>query len=365
MRPDRFEAGETGDDLPRAIAADAALRDRDGAFPERSFEALRSAGLVAEPPLGDGEIGTLLRVLATVGRADLPVGRIFEGHVNALALMRRHGTPAQRAHFDALARDGGLYGVWNTDKPDDPLRLDGGRLRGAKTYASGVDGLSHAIVTVSEPQGRVMIAVPLAGLPVDRSWWQPMGMRASGSHVVDFTGLEVTPDMILGVPDAYLEAPWFFAGAIRFVAVQVGGMHAVFDAAVAHLRASGRIGDPYQAQRVARMGAAVEGGYGWLDRAAAEWDAVAAGRAPPEPLVATANAARGAVEAAALGVLEEAERGVGAAGLIAPHPLERLMRDLRTYLRQPNPDGALAGLGAAIADGRWEPGRRFDAGPCR
>ncbi len=88
---------------------------------------------------------------------------------------------------------------------------------------------------------------------------------------------------------------------------------------------------------------------------------MAAGRAAPEPLVATANAARGAVEAAALGVLEEAERGVGAAGLIAPHPLERLMRDLRTYLRQPNPDGALAGLGAAIADGRWEPGRTFGA----
>ena len=28
--------------------------------------------------------------------------------------------------------------------------------------------------------------------------------------------------------------------------------------------------------------------------------------------------------------------------MIAPHPLERLIRDLRTYLRQPNPDAALA-----------------------
>ena len=41
---------------------------------------------------------------------------------------------------------------------------------------------------------------------------------------------------------------------------------------------------------------------------------------------------------------------------MAPHPLERLMRDLRTYLRQPNPDGALAMLGTAIADRAWAPG---------
>ncbi len=356
MRLERFEPGAGRADLHRALGAEAAERDRDGGFPHAAFDRLRRAGLVAEPPLADDEIGRLLRRLAEVGRGDLPVGRIYEGHVNALALMRRHGTRDQRLRFDALASDGHLFGVWNTDKPDAPLTMENGRLRGVKTYASGVDGLSHAIVTLAEPAGRRMLVVPLAGLPVDRTWWKPSGMRASGSHVVDFTGTVVTPDMMLGAPDAYLEAPWFFAGAIRFVAVQVGGMHAVFDAAVDHLKATGRIGDPYQAHRTARMGTAVEGGYGWLDRTAAEWAAVAEGRAPPDALVATANAARGAVEAAALQTLEEAERGVGAAGLIAPHPLERLMRDLRTYLRQPNPDGALASLGAAIADGRWQPG---------
>ena len=41
--------------------------------------------------------------------------------------------------------------------------------------------------------------------------------------------------------------------------------------------------------------------------------------------------------------------------MIAPYPLERLMRDLRTYLRQPNPDGALASVGAAVTEGVWLP----------
>mgnify|MGYP004515116781 CR=1 FL=1 len=339
-----------------ALKAEAAARDRDGGYPLAAFSRLRACGLLAAPPLHSQDMRQLLRLLADVGRGDLPTGRIYEGHVNALDLIERHGTTDQRSHYRALAATGHVFGIWNTDQPDDPLRLEDGRLRGSKNYASGVDGLSHAIVTVTEPEGRLMIIVPLGGLPVDRSWWKPMGMRASGSHVVDFTGLDVAPNMILGKPDAYLEQPWFFAGAIRFVAVHVGGMHAVFDTAVEHLRATRRLSDPYQLHRVARMGTAVESGYGWLDRAAGEWTSVAAGQASPQSLVATVNAARGAVEAFALSVLEDAERSVGAGGMIAPHPLERLIRDLRTYLRQPNPDGAARSLGTAIAEGEWEPG---------
>lgn len=344
--------------LSAAIGRHAASRDRDGAFPAEAFRVLEQRGHVARPPVGAGESGPLLRLLAEVGRGDLSVGRVFEGHCNALFLIRSFGTPEQRGRFGAVAQGGGLFGVWNTDAPQDPLRLAHGALAGAKNFASGVDGLARAIVTVEEPAGRVMIVAPPGGLPVDRSWWRPMGMRASGSHVVDFTGLRVEPDWILGRPGDYVRQPWFSGGAIRFAAVHVGGMHAVFDAAVAHLARAGRIADPHQAHRVARMGIAVEGGYNWLCRAGAAWDAA---ERDPEgtgaALVAVANATRTAVEAAALAVLEEAERAVGAAGMIAPHPLERLVRDLRTYLRQPNPDGALAGLAAAVASGAWAPGR--------
>ncbi|WP_152046740.1 acyl-CoA dehydrogenase family protein [Aureimonas psammosilenae] len=366
MRPDTFASPHPTDGaLSSALRENMLGREDDGAFPGQAFALLHERGLVGTPPIAASEIGKLLRLLAEIGRGDLSVGRVFEGHVNTLILIERHGTPEQKMRFGELAMAGKLLGIWNTDLPTDPLRLENGRLVGAKNFASGVDGLSHAIVTVTESQGRVMIVAPLDNLPVDRSWWKPMGMRGSGSHIVDFTGLELRPEWVLGQPDSYLEAPWFFAGAIRFVAVHVGGMHAVFDVAVEHLLRTKRLGDPYQAHRVARMGALVEGGYGWLDRAAAEWRAVAEGRAYPKALIATVNAARGAVESAALAVLEEAERGVGAAGMIAPHPLERLIRDLRTYLRQPNPDGALSALGSAIAEGTWRPGAFIPTGEDR
>ena len=100
----------------------------------------------------------------------------FEGHVNALFLIEKFGTAAQRECYKDLAAGGHIFGVWNTDLPGEPVRLQNMCLRGRKNFASGVDGLSHAIITVSIAEGRLMIVVPVAGLPIDRSWWRPLGI---------------------------------------------------------------------------------------------------------------------------------------------------------------------------------------------
>lgn len=338
--------------LSETIAAQAVERDRDGGFPREAFAALAAEGLLSDPPR---DIWPLLKLLAAVGRGDLSAGRIFEGHVDARSLIDRFGTPKQRTAL----RDA-ILGVWNTDAPDDPLRLRDGVFQGKKAFASGIDGLSHAIVTIELNGGRQMIVVPTAKLHVDRSWWRPLGMRASGSHRADLTGLRVEDDWLLGGPDDYLREPWFTAGAIRFLAVQVGGMHAICDCLAAHLQRSGRAENPYQAHRLATAGVRVETGYLWLRQVAEAWSQAVADPADTalrDYLTAASNGARGAVERAALELLEAAERAIGAPGLIAPHPFERLARDLRTYLRQPNPDGAAASFGAALADARWVPGR--------
>jgi alkylation response protein AidB-like acyl-CoA dehydrogenase len=321
---------------------------------------LKELGLIAWPPLRLAEAAILFRLLAAIGRGDLSVGRIFEGHVNALFLIDRFGTAAQRECYRALASEGHIFGVWNTDMPGEPVTLEGLRLRGRKNFSSGVDGLSYAMITSSGAQGRLMIVVPVAGLPVDRSWWRPLGMRASGSHVVDLTDLDIEPDWIIGGYDDYIREPWFSAGAIRFAAVHVGGMHAIFDVVTRHLIDSRRSADPYQRHRLARMGIAVESGYAWLDHAARFW--AKSDNSLHNDILAIGNAARTAIESLALSLLEGAEQSVGAAGFISPHPLERLVRDLRTYLRQPNPDAALAALGSAIAERTWRPGQALDDG---
>ena len=45
-----------------------------------------------------------------------------------------------------------------------------------------------------------MVLVPVSELPVDRSLWRPLGMHASGSHIVTFDGVEVDDDWLLGRP---------------------------------------------------------------------------------------------------------------------------------------------------------------------
>jgi alkylation response protein AidB-like acyl-CoA dehydrogenase len=341
--------------LTHAAGEQASARDQDGRFPKSAFEALRRLGVTGRPPLASDEAQSLFRILAAVGRGDLSVARIFEGHVNALLLIRLFGSEAQQEHHASLASSGELYGIWNTDVPGEAVALEDGILRGRKNFASGVEGINHALVTAQTPQGRQLVIVPTAGLEIDRSWWHPLGMRASGSHVVYFQSTVSTDQQLLGTPGDYLKEPWFSGGAIRFAAAHVGGMHAILDVVVAHLKKAKRAENPHQQHRLGEMGIRVGAAYSWLDHAAKQWSAI--GSVSDNEVIASLSAARLGIERSALDVLELAERSVGAAGMLAPHALERLIRDLRTYLRQPNPDAALVTVGAAVASGIWDPSR--------
>ena len=180
------------------LRAEAAETDHEGGFPSRSIDLLRETGLLRAPlpvpqggeSLGDGgQTLELLTTLAAIGRGSLVVGRLYEGHVNALQLIQRFSTPAQR---DRAARDaarGHLFGVWNTEAANG-LRLvgDADRLRfvGSKTFASGLGHVSRALVTAAREgpaPGWQMILLPTDEHRPreDRAFWKPLGMRSSGS----------------------------------------------------------------------------------------------------------------------------------------------------------------------------------------
>ncbi len=55
--------------------------------------------------------------------------------------------------------------------------------------------------------------------------------------------------------------------------------------------------------------------------------------------------ARVVIERAALDVVEDSIRSIGARGLIEPLPFAHLVRDLQMYLRQPAPDAVLLRVG--------------------
>jgi alkylation response protein AidB-like acyl-CoA dehydrogenase len=365
------------------LQASAPDLDRECTVPTVEVMLLAEAGLLAAPVprrcgglgLGTeaGETAGLLAILSEIGRGNLALGRIYEGHVNALQLISTYGTPRQIERAARDARDGRLFGIWNTEGDDgvtiEPVDAQRCRLAGAKTFASGAGVVAHAIVPGRIPGGSwQMTLVPIDRVTTrtDPSWWRPIGMRGSASFKVDFTGVEIGRDDLLGTPGDYQRQPWLSGGAIRFAAVQLGGAEALFDVARSELRSLGRDGDPHQRARIGQAAIAIESGRLWLRGAAPYLDlAFASARdgtldgPTSEQIVAYVNMARTAIERVCLDTIELVERSVGVRGMLAPHPMERLVRDLTIYLRQPAPDAALADAGryalasAATASALW------------
>ncbi|TGE07550.1 acyl-CoA dehydrogenase family protein [Hymenobacter fodinae] len=349
--------------LAPRLFAQAAQSDQEGGFPAEEFTWIREVGLLVAalpPALGGSGLGhpsqalPLLQTLQHIGRGNLAVGRVYEGHVNALLLLQRFGRPEQIAAWAAAAHAGHLFGVWNTEAHDgvklEPLPDGRYRLRGSKTFGSGAGHVTRPLLTAELPDGGWQMLI----LPADEqqpalntSFWRPLGMRATASFRVDFTGLEITAEELLGHPGDYYRQPWFSGGATRFAAVQLGGAEAIFDETRRFLRNLGRTDDPYQRQRLGEMALLVESGNHWV-RAAAEYEARATATA--ESVVAHANMVRTAIEEICLRVLPLAERCVGARGLLRPEPFERLHRDLIHYLRQPAPDAAQADAGRFVLE---------------
>jgi alkylation response protein AidB-like acyl-CoA dehydrogenase len=335
--------------------ARAGAYDEDGAYPAADVNALHESGLLTAvlPAKWGGAVLSgvaLSEVLQSIGSGSLALGRLFEGHVNALELVLRYGDQEQVDLVAEEARAGKLFGVWNTDDANG-LRLIHryGRswLEGRKVLASGAGHIERPLVTATDENGRRLIVLPRVGAPdrADLSRWTAQGMRASATGAVDFTGVEVEPVEIVGREGDYERQPWFSTGAWRFAAVQLGGMERLFDLLRRHLQETNRGQDPHQAARLGRAAMAVETARLWVAQAASTTEAPLGSRAP-EQLVAYVNLARLAVEAAALDLMQLVQRSVGLQVFMRPNPIERISRDLATYLRQPGPDRALTDAAA-------------------
>lgn len=345
-----------------SVAALAAQRaqslDETGGFPIAEQEALADAGLLSRPfsPLlggsglarGQAAAQTLAPALRILGRGSLPLGRLYEGHVNAIRLVETYGSVSQRARMADEARRGALFGVWAADENKEGLRIrpSGGALilDGRKIYCSGAGQILRPVVTAKDEMNRTWMLLPrlVRGERSDLSGWTAQGMRSSLTGTVLFTGLEIHVEDRLGGPGDYHREPDFSGGAWRFAAVQVGGMEALLAGLRDHLLRAKRGGDPYQSARLGESAIAVETARLWVERAAELFERRQTDEAS---LVAYVNLARMAVERAALDLLERVHRSVGLQAFLRPNAIERFSRDLATYLRQPGPDRAL-GRGA-------------------
>ena len=336
----------------------APVGDAQGRLDPGSLAALHASGLplAVFPPrhggvglVGEGGAERLAAVLRLVGAGDLSVARLFEGHVNAVTLVTTYGTERQSAGLAQAVRDGALSAVWNAEgrRPLAGRRVDDEwLLSGEKILASGAGLISHPIVTPRTGDGVVMLIVE--GVGAERSnltGWTPQGMRASATGTADISGLGVPVASQIGLPGDYLRQPVFSGGAWRFCAVHLGAAERLLDLFRADLRVRGRDEDPYQRQRVATATSACITARLWIEKTAVM---AASPDADAEAAVAFVNLTRGVTERACLDVIEIVQRGAGLSAFIRPNPVERIARDLATYLRQPVPDAAMADAARVI-----------------
>jgi alkylation response protein AidB-like acyl-CoA dehydrogenase len=164
------------------------------------------------------------------------------------------------------------------------------------------------------------------------------GMRAAVTGAVDFTGVETPADSLLGGPGDYLREPDFSAGAWRGSAVALGGLIALADIGAAQLRAVDRLDNPHTQARLGQVLIARETARLWVQHVARIAEDPSADAAEQD---ATVGLGRIAVESACLDAVRAMQRSLGLSSFRMGSPMERICRDLQTYLRQPAPDEVL------------------------
>lgn len=183
-------------------------------------EFAREDGVVLSLP-GSGNTWQRFEVLASWAARDLSVGRLVEGHSDALAILAEAGIePVNREN---------TYGVWAARSSSGGTlaeRVPGGwRLSGTKAFCSGTGVIDRALITADTPEGyRIFdISVNDQVARVHEDSWPAVGMANSFSHTLDFNGPIILDAQVVGPPDFYTNRPGFWFGAVGVAACWFGG----------------------------------------------------------------------------------------------------------------------------------------------
>ncbi len=304
-----------------------------------AFRALVSAGVDVLPLPGRGDTLARWQVLASVAEIDLALAKVFESHVDALAICAELSAP--------LPRRGERWAVWAAESGQARLQMqrsDGNvvRLEGRKHWCSGAAHLSHALVTAwAGEEGPYLVAVALDPRVVEitRDDWAAVGMADTATRAVDF---HEAPGVLIGARGEYLTRAGFWHGAAGIAACWYGG--AVALALTLRNACRARDGD-FRAAHLGEADAALAAARAVLRECAACIDA-----APTADARVAALRARAAVENAAERVLRSAGRALGAAPLCKDASFARHAADLPVFMRQGHAEHDLAQLGRAAVE---------------
>jgi alkylation response protein AidB-like acyl-CoA dehydrogenase len=278
--------------------------------------------------------------LAALGRRDLALARLAEGHLDALAILAEAGR---------VAVPDALYGVWAARSGGTGARLvraDGGlRLTGTVRFCSGANILDRALVAAQDGDVGRLVELDLTdpGIRRDQDTWSAIGMDATDSIDVRFVDSAVRADMLVGGPDWYLRRRGFALGGAGVAAVWLGGVAGVLDSVIELLLDAPTV-DDHQYAHLGALHTAARTAEAQLAAAARSIDAAE----PTTDHAVLAKTCKSAVERAAWETLDRVPRITGPTPLCRDRRFAQRLADLQVYVRQHHAERDLAALGRLV-----------------
>jgi alkylation response protein AidB-like acyl-CoA dehydrogenase len=359
-----------------ALAATAEHYDRTAEFPWAPLRAVHDAGLLTlgvAPDYGGRDVPAveLARVLQALGKGDPSVAlltamTIFQ-HLQQARLRKWPQTLYRKVLADAVKRPVLLNAVRAEPELGAPARgglpatrvtrtSAGWLLNGRKAYATGAEGLAYHMVWAAaessdggEPLlGHAIVPGDAPGIELIRTW-DHFGLRASSTHDVAYTNVEIPEENFPGVPasQAAAEAAGFGPAGIAVVALYVGVARAAQDFFLrfANERVPSGLGRPIATtERIQTIAGEIEAQlvqaeevlYGLATRIdAADKDAIR-----------RADVAKLLITRSIIAATQAAVAALGNPALTRNNPLERHYRDIHCCrIHPPQDDAALLTAG--------------------
>jgi hypothetical protein len=314
----------------------------------RWMHTLVTNGLDTLPPPGGGQTLQRWQALAAVAAHDLSLAKLYEGHTDALAILR------ELSQWQ-LAPPLSVWGVWAAEAAGARVLIQpdvaAGRvlLSGVKPWCSGAAWVSHGLLTAWHADGRgpqlVAVSMRQPGVRVCTTSWQAVGMNASASVDVALDGAHAE---LVGQPGDYLSRPGFWQGGAGIAACWHGGatfLASVLKHAVAKAQMSPSPPGSFRDAALGRVDVALTATAALL-RDAAQWiDAH-----PRDDASAVALRVRLRAEDAAKGVLDTVGTALGATPFCRDARFARMAADLPVFIRQSHGERDFAALGERVAN---------------
>jgi alkylation response protein AidB-like acyl-CoA dehydrogenase len=353
--------------LVEDLASRSAAHDRDATFPHESIRTLRDAGyLVAPVPAGLGGLGVssvhdLVVASGRLARGDASVAIGVNMHMVAVMALARRRQVAVGAGKDrrAEAFADSLRGIVRDrtviaaafSEPGQVLtrpftraertpagwRVDGHKIFCTMSPAATtlLTALSFADEAGDERYAFVQIPADAPGVRINGDW-DALGMRASGSHSVTLSGVELPPGAVRGGFPAGDAVPYLernLPSGLFHASASLG----IAEAAFARVAVADRVRDDARANMlVAESAIDLAAARGVLARAAALIDDHYAAHPADDgtedevvALFAEGQAAKAFVNEAATRVVDRALALSGGSGYTNGSPLARAYRDVR------------------------------------